>query len=581
MNFMPETIDSKTYIGPLVPEFQQPISDDFQKTTSFVEDSCDSLAGFGTGNSPSATTDFKRSDTCFEDLDANVETSVPESDFIPEYFDIYGQNEPFNKVYSTFITKPKWEEECLVSQDDQNEALDTTTTTTATSDPGFKVMPFNSNTLFFEDDFRYVTSKIPNHPRNQNSSSDFWDKNDSSSMPTSNYLLQPTYKPESGKDLYTLPQSMKDDLMDKAELASTSFAQITNTMANLNSNGSNNVSMVTNNLVNQNMIDNSINCNFYPNNLVSNMGPFFLNSHEVKRPLFLNTPVFNTGLLLDSDLYLFPTLTNKFYNLISNYQIGSNYCVYVGADYNKLVCTCNVVRPNGSNSHSVNCNVVAAGVELSTESWPVCKASQMYSLINRWDRILKKYRKLQSSTEYSFYLPDDYKPPVYVGPDEDKNLKTNLSSNLPNLNPEHMKNANSLISEITGIKLNADNTDQFSLRNAVSELLRTEEPSKRRKTKHKIDLSSKYSRDSDLASIASTTDGDPKTERKELHHPNTEKVSGVWYDTNRHLWRVVYMKGNKRKTQGFSSLKLGYEEARRKAIQMRHEMVALRHNDKI
>ncbi|XP_953499.1 uncharacterized protein TA11145 [Theileria annulata] len=578
MNFMPETIDNKTYVGSFVPEFQQPISEDLQKTTSFVEGSCDSLEGFGTLNSPSAETDFKRSDTCFEDLDGNAETSVPESDFVPEYFDIYGQNEPFNKVYSTFVTKPKWEQECEVSQDYQKEKQDTTTTT---SDSGFKVMPFNSKTLFFEDDFRYVTSKMLSYPKNTNSNSDYWDKTDTSGMPTSNYLLQPAYKQDSGKEFYNFPHFTKEDLMDKAELASTSFAQITNTMANLNTNGNNSVPMATNNLVNQSVIDNSLNQNFHPNNLVSNMGPFFLNTHDVKRPLFLNTSMFNTGLLLDSDLYLFPTLTNKCYNLISNYQIATNYCVYIGADYNKLVCTCNVVRPNGSNSHSVNCNVVAAGVELSTESWPVCKASQMYSLINRWDKILKKYRKLQSSSEYSFYLPEDYKPPVYVGLDEDKNERANLTSNLVNYNPEHMKNANSLISEITGIKLNVDNSDQFSLRNAVSELLRSEEPSKRRKTKHKIDLSSKFSRDSDLSSIASTTDGDPKNERKDLHQQGTEKVSGVWYDTNRHLWRVVYMKGNKRKTQGFSSLKLGYEEARRKAIQMRHEMVALRHNDKI
>ncbi|CCF75599.1 hypothetical protein BmR1_04g07020 [Babesia microti strain RI] len=59
---------------------------------------------------------------------------------------------------------------------------------------------------------------------------------------------------------------------------------------------------------------------------------------------------------------------------------------------------------------------------------------------------------------------------------------------------------------------------------------------------------------------------------RRLYDDKGTKISGVWYDASRHLWRVVYLKGDKRKTKGFSILKLGFEQARRQAIAFRQQM---------
>ncbi|ANQ05783.1 Uncharacterized protein PCOAH_00002050 [Plasmodium coatneyi] len=54
---------------------------------------------------------------------------------------------------------------------------------------------------------------------------------------------------------------------------------------------------------------------------------------------------------------------------------------------------------------------------------------------------------------------------------------------------------------------------------------------------------------------------------------NGEKISGVWYDTNRRLWRVMYMENDKRKTRGFSPRIYGFNLARELAVKLKYEMM--------
>ncbi|CAD2109979.1 transcription factor with AP2 domain(s), putative [Plasmodium vinckei petteri] len=56
------------------------------------------------------------------------------------------------------------------------------------------------------------------------------------------------------------------------------------------------------------------------------------------------------------------------------------------------------------------------------------------------------------------------------------------------------------------------------------------------------------------------------------YNENGEKVSGVWYDTNRRLWRVMYIENDKRKTRGFSPRIYGFNAARDMAVQLKYEM---------
>lgn len=44
------------------------------------------------------------------------------------------------------------------------------------------------------------------------------------------------------------------------------------------------------------------------------------------------------------------------------------------------------------------------------------------------------------------------------------------------------------------------------------------------------------------------------------------------YDTNRRLWRVMYMENDKRKTRGFSPRIYGFNAARDLAVQLKYEM---------
>ncbi|SBT30577.1 transcription factor with AP2 domain(s) (ApiAP2) [Plasmodium ovale wallikeri] len=44
------------------------------------------------------------------------------------------------------------------------------------------------------------------------------------------------------------------------------------------------------------------------------------------------------------------------------------------------------------------------------------------------------------------------------------------------------------------------------------------------------------------------------------------------YDTNRRLWRVMYMENDKRKTRGFSPRIYGFNVARELAVQLKYEM---------
>ncbi|KAK2196299.1 AP2-ERF domain [Babesia duncani] len=337
-----------------------------------------------------------------------------------------------------------------------------------------------------------------------------------------------------------------------------------------------------------------------------------------------------------SDLYLATSLTNKCENLVMPNHANSNYCVYVGADYNALVCNCNMSRYIGGNAHATSCNVVAAEVEMSTESMPVSKASRLYGLVDKWenhqngDMGMEQMSRMNSSattlstasTVSSFpshpnnLMLDNsspYSQATAVHTLDDaiaQRLKQQqfncqqMSKNYytPKLGDAYIqrvrdmaKNGNTLVSEIAGIHSDDVEFRHSQLMDSLAEKRnRIQGNMQQQGVDGNCNLSlnlplnflPQAESQSNIASQAKQLSAAAKAEKKKHviqhhHHHSGEKVSGVWYDTNRHLWRVVYMKGNKRKTQGFSSIKLGYEEARRKAIQMRHEMVALRRTDKI
>ncbi|UKJ90015.1 hypothetical protein MACJ_003273 [Theileria orientalis] len=594
MNFYPDSVDTKGYVGSLVTDYEQKSPEDCsQKST--VSDYCfDPLAAIGTYfNSPSNTTELKRDYSPLDDLDTN---SVPETDYVPEFFDIYGSSESLHKVYSSLGLSSNWDESSDQKEDDSKE-VDTTTSTTLCSDSGFKLFPFASSDLFFEDDFRYVTSKSIN--TKYNLTSDIPDKNEQANVSKNllhslnldekmNYEnLIKNDKLTDPKTLFNPDEVKKEGPFDMADQDSQPLEYKVKT--------ENSSPVVIDSFTNDNPQSNTSTNNLLQNNLSTDN--LFINTKgfgtmesnypgvcDVTAPLFFNGPLYNKGSIMETDLYISPNLCNRQNGAVFRFPVNTNYCVYRGADYNKLVCSCNMSRVNGSNSHSTSCNVVAGGVELSTESWPISKASQMYSLITNWDRVMKKYKRPSPTlTDFNaYYVHEDCNPPILLAQSEEPKLHT---SGIGAINFDNYKNANYLISEITGIKLNIDASDRFSLSNIVPDNFKPEDLTKRRKTnKHKSPETltpPAFPTEVDLSSLSPSTEDDGKVDKKDPTQQSGEKVSGVWYDTNRHLWRVVYMKGNKRRTQGFSSLKLGYEEARRKAIQMRYEMVSMKNTDRL
>lgn len=307
----------------------------------------------------------------------------------------------------------------------------------------------------------------------------------------------------------------------------------------------------------------------------------------------------------ESELFFTPTLPNRGSDVCNNYIASSNYCVYVGSDSNAISCGCNVLRPCGGNCHVSGCHVVTSELEPSTEQWPVSGSSYLQSLVKQLDRVVEGYKgtspingqattfqqvpskgwqratrvphmvsqeKLVSripeygkwsapiQSEYSSHREEANCPDYYVQTSyEDSPYDCNMISN---------KHENHLKQRKTnrGTRTDCKNDVEAPSRNEYGRFVpaRTTSPASSPENQPKYTI--------------------PKSNKKSANPAvsnNGEKVSGVWYDTNRHLWRVVYMKGNKRKTQGFSSVKLGYEEARRKAIEMRHEMVVLRRADKV
>lgn len=70
----------------------------------------------------------------------------------------------------------------------------------------------------------------------------------------------------------------------------------------------------------------------------------------------------------------------------------------------------------------------------------------------------------------------------------------------------------------------------------------------------------------------STSEGTRKSWRtgadgKVLYDACGHKISGVWYDNGRRLWRVVFTQGERRRTKGFSLKQYGFEQARNLAVQ--------------
>nr|PVC53712.1 hypothetical protein MACL_00003603 [Theileria orientalis] len=589
MNFYPDSVDTKAYVGSLVTDYEQKSPEDCSQKTTMSDCCFEPIAGIGTCfNSPSDNGDLKRYDTPLDDLDTN---SVPDTDYVPEFFDIYGSGESLHKVYSSLGLRPEWDDSSDHKDDDSKE-VDMTTSTTLCSDSGFKLFPFASSDLFFEDDFRYITSKSIN--TKYNLTSDIPDKNEQPNV-TQNLLhplnleekvnyehLSKNDKAAEPKTLFQPDEVKKECPLDKVDSGQQPLEFKVKT--------ENSSPVANDSRTNDDTQSNTPSANLLTNNLFINSRGFgtlestHLGVYDIMPPLLFNGPVYNLGPLLEADLYISPNLCNRHNGLVSRFPVNTNYCVYRGADYNKLVCSCNMSRVNGSNSHATSCNVVAGGVELSTESWPISKASQMYSLITNWDRVMKKYkRSTPTLTDFNaYYVHEECNPPILLAPTEEAKLH---SSGIAAINFDNFKSANYLISEITGIKLNIDPSDQFSLSNIVPENFKPEDVTKRRKTSKNKSPETltppPFPPEVDLSSLSPSTEDDGKLDKKDPNQPGGEKVSGVWYDTNRHLWRVVYMKGNKRRTQGFSSLKLGYEEARRKAIQMRYEMVSMKHTDRL
>ncbi|KEP66849.1 UNVERIFIED_CONTAM: AP2 domain transcription factor AP2VIII-6 [Hammondia hammondi] len=59
-----------------------------------------------------------------------------------------------------------------------------------------------------------------------------------------------------------------------------------------------------------------------------------------------------------------------------------------------------------------------------------------------------------------------------------------------------------------------------------------------------------------------------------LYDQSGQKISGIWFDSGRRLWRVVFTQGERRRTKGFSLRQYGFEEARNMAVQCKLEMEA-------
>ncbi|GIX61190.1 transcription factor with AP2 domain [Babesia caballi] len=294
----------------------------------------------------------------------------------------------------------------------------------------------------------------------------------------------------------------------------------------------------------------------------------------------------------ESDLFFTPTLSSRQARL-RNSVMTSNYCVYVGSEAKTRVCGCTPARPCGGSCHLSGCPMVASDLEPTTEHWPVTNSPHLQSLVRRLDCVIERYKNvsnpcdsslnfqhlrprfrplptrcsLPSSVEFAkrptlsslefFTLRDEVVCPEYYVQTSYEDSPYDSSVMCREANPpmkQHKTNSLPHADFASEIEIASRNEyGRFVAARLTSPPLSPEAPYTTPKTTKK------------KVSVAPASSG--------------EKVSGVWYDTNRHLWRVVYMKGNKRKTQGFSSIKLGYEEARRQAIEMRQEMVALRRTD--
>ncbi|KAK1445165.1 AP2 [Babesia gibsoni] len=304
----------------------------------------------------------------------------------------------------------------------------------------------------------------------------------------------------------------------------------------------------------------------------------------------------------DSDLFFTPTLTNRSSDMKKSFSVPSNYCVYVGCDSNSLSCECNMLRPCGGNCHVSVCHLVTSELEPSTEHWPVSGSSHLQSLVKTLDRVVEEYKGSSPMTiirQTAKSLKERFWSKKGRGPYGD--FKETVVSNMPDY--EKWSKTTSVVTPATEetpapdfyVQTSYEDSpyDMNIMMNENNSAAKKRNKSKRPRTGFAAEgenstreeysgcVASKNA--PQLANATETTQyNTPKANNRGggVHH-NGEKVSGVWYDTNRHLWRVVYMKGNKRKTQGFSSIKLGYEEARRKAIETRYKMVVLNNADKV
>nr|BAN64957.1 hypothetical protein [Babesia bovis] len=312
----------------------------------------------------------------------------------------------------------------------------------------------------------------------------------------------------------------------------------------------------------------------------------------------------------DSDTFLTPRMSGAS-GYYKRFCPPSNYCVYVGSETNRSNCGCNLSRPLGGNCHLSGCPVITSDMEPSTESFPVSGSSQLQNLVRRLHTVVDRLKNGSSPKDervpclpiqQPLYWHTDVRSVAVNGynavntvPSASYETIAGASfeyskrhcSVLPDYNtnremhpaPEYYVQTsyedspydNSLTAEIDNSLMQRKNVVA-----SKSDIGREVEVQSRNELGRFVPTLTASPISSHECRTQYTT---PKASKKKNAAGSTltgEKVSGVWYDANRHLWRVVYMKGNKRKTQGFSSIKLGYEEARRKAIELRHEMMALR-----
>ncbi|ORM40067.1 uncharacterized protein BXIN_1453 [Babesia sp. Xinjiang] len=307
----------------------------------------------------------------------------------------------------------------------------------------------------------------------------------------------------------------------------------------------------------------------------------------------------------NSDLFLTPPLSSTSSCFARNYHGTSNYCVYVGSETNRLACGCNIARPSGGNCHVSRCPLVTSELEPCTEHWPVSGSSNLQSLVRRLHCVVERYKSSSSCCDEAKMVV----APVTARrwPNEGRVMRGGSSDTLLNRSFEYSKRSCTVSSEFSVAREDNPTPDyyvqtsyedspydnNFTTGDVEAPVLpRKSHCSPKSNFGRELESSSRNEFGRFVSTLTTSPGSTPETRtqyttpkpKKKSTPSNTqngEKVSGVWYDANRHLWRVVYMKGNKRKTQGFSSIKLGYEEARRKAIEMRHEMVALRRTDKI